>query len=700
MGWPALIAACAGALAISLGAFAATRGDEPPNLLLITLDTTRADHLGCYGHAQARTPTLDGLAQRGALFEDAHAHVPLTLPSHAVMLTGNLPSTLNLRVNGLTLRRGTATLATILKANGYWTGAVVASAILDRDRGLGEGFDVYDDRMTHSGKPGAPAEERPAQEVTAAALNVSQRLHRPYFLWIHYYDPHYPYRPPQPYTGDFEGRSYDGEIAYVDSAVAGLLDGLKQRGLLHDTVIAVAGDHGEGLMEHGEREHGVFLYEYALHVPLIIVFEGSIRSGLHVPQLRGLVDLAPTLLDLLRTKVPDHLDGESLRPLLEGRAMPPKPVYIESYHGFFSYGWAPLRGIVTERWKYIQAPKPELYEWHTSEMKNLFRPSAPEVSDAMAMLKRYAEADQAEKTIMETIPNDPASAETARRLMALGYLPESNVRTAEPGILDPKDAIGIQEELRRATDLLDMHQVQAGIVTLQSVLERNPHNVPALSMLGDVYLTGGQHGRAEECFVEVARLEPRMESAHLALGRLYQRTGRLDDAAKEYRTTLSISPRTSAAVASLAQVLLAQNRLPEAREVLESALARGVQDADVYFQTGILEATTKNWERARFAFAKTMALDPRRDDAAANLARVAYEQGRIDEAIADYERALRIAPRNGDYLVRLGSLYQREKGDRQRALGYYQRALALDPDGAAAAQLRQLIGQLQATGAE
>lgn len=673
---------------------------ETPNFLLITLDTTRADHLGCYGSRAARTPTLDGLAREGALFEEAHSHVPLTLPSHAVMLTGDLPSTLNLRVNGLVLRKGTITLATILKAKGYWTGAVLASVILDRSRGLSVGFDLYDDRMTHSNKPGVPPEERRAEDVTTAALKAIEGVKGPYFLWVHYYDPHYEYRAPEPYATTFAKSPYDGEIAYMDSAIGRLLSGLRQSGLLGNTLVAAAGDHGEGLWEHGERQHGTFLYEYAIHVPLLMAWEGRIRPGIRLPQLCGLMDLAPTALDLLGVKAPDHMDGESLRPLLEGRSLSPRPIYIESYHGFFTYGWAPLRGILTDQWKYIQAPKPELYRWRASEEKNLYRSNDPRTKEAVTALKNYPEPDQGEKAAVENISKDSSNAETVRQLISLGYLSGGGARRDDPRLLDPKDAIGIEEDLFKAKEQFDAGQSDEGTAALLSVLRRNPENLPALSMLGTAYLNAGRYDKAKACFDEEIRLKPQMETAHLNLGTVYKKTGRLGEAAREYRFALAISPRMSEAVANLAQVLLAQNHVSEARTLLESALADHVESADVYFETGVLEAAAKNWDRARFAFSKTIAMDPRRDEAMANLGNVSFQQGLLDEAIAQYERAARIAPRNASYLATLGSLYLNGKGDFAQALTYYRRAVAADPYGPKAKDLQDLIRNLQAAPAK
>lgn len=696
-----LRAAClGGGLLLAAGGGDALSESPPrrrPNVLLITLDTTRADHLGCYGMQGASTPALDALASRGVLFEQAHTAVPLTLPAHAVILTGKLPSSLNLRVNGLKLREGVPTLATWLKARGYWTGAVVSSVILARERGLARGFDAYDDRMTMGPRGGGPPEERSAEEVTAAALALLEKSRGPYFLWVHYYDPHYEYRPPEAFAKLFPQRPYDGEIAYMDAEVGRLLKVLREAVKLEDTLVIAAGDHGEGLMEHGERQHGIFLYEYAVHVPLIMAFEGRLPAGLRVRDLCGLEDLAPTVLDLVGG-TPGAGDGRSLKPLLEGRKLAPRPLYLESYQGFFNYGWAPLRGIMDADHKFIEAPRPELYRWRVSEEENLYSAGRAEVEAARRELGRHEAADAGELKAIEGLLKDPSNAETLRQLQSLGYLSGGGVRPDAAGLLDPKDAIGIEEDLRRAKEREDMGHAKEAQEILLGVLKRNPQNVPALSMLGLLYLQAREYEKARVCFAEEVRLKPQMETGHLNLGTVYRRLGQKDLAEKEYRAALALSPRMPEAAANLAQMLLDQNRAAEARKVLEAALAAGAESADLYFVAGLLEAGGSNWERARFAFTKCVSLDPRKDEALANLGRIAYTQGRIDEAIFQYERASRLAPRKASYLATLGSLYMDGKNDETKALQYFQRALAAEPYGPDAPQLREVVQQLKAQG--
>ena len=699
--------ACAAAASVILGlaAAAATPVADPkagdrPNLLIITLDTTRADHVGWMGSKGAKTPVLDALAASGAVFEEAHSPVPLTLPAHASIMTGRLPCNLSVRVNGLRLSGDVPTLASTLKARGYWTGAVVASVILERDRGLGRGFDVYDDRMTQQPRGGGNPEERRADEVTRAALAAVRSAKSPFFLWVHYYDPHYEYRPPEPFASAFKARPYDGEIAFMDSAIGDLIKGLEATGRMDDTLVVAAGDHGEGLGEHGEQQHGVFLYEYALHVPLFMAWKGKIPAGRRIAGLCCLTDIAPTVLDLMGLPVPEGADGTSLKGQLEGGASPARTLYAESYHGFFTYGWAPLRALLDGSRKYIDAPRPELYDWRVSEMKNLWAAEPRTVSSMKSALSRYPEADEGQRAEMEKMLKDPSNAEMLKSLMSLGYLSGGGPVPGAEGLLDPKDAIGIEEEMARARDLMDSGDRKGGEAALLSILKRNPQNVPALSMLGISYLNAGQLDRARVCFEEEVRLKPQMETGHLNLGTVYRKMGRKDLAEKEYRAALAISPRMPEAAASLAQMLIDQGRSAEARALVEPILASGVETGDLYFELGVIEAGAARWEKAKFAFTKSLAMNPRRHEALANLGRIAFQAGKVDEAVAYYQRALRVAPGNAGYLATLGSLYLNAKNDPQQALVYFQRALAADPYGPGAADFKETIAQLKAAAAE
>ncbi len=667
---------------------------QSPNVILITLDTTRADHIGCYTGREGFTPNIDEIAKKGIYFEEARCHVPLTLPSHANILTGKLPSSLNLRVNGLELNPKHTLIQEIFKKKGYKTVAVVSSIILEKTRGLSRGFELYNDRMTKIPKGGGPPEERRAEEVTKAALQEMERVNSPYFLWVHYYDPHFDYNPPSPYDIKFKDNLYDGEIAYMDENIGKLLKSLSAKGKLKNTIIVIAGDHGEGLMEHGERQHGVFIYEYALHIPLIISYEGVLPSSKKLNGMCTLIDIAPTILELAGIK-PEGMDGRSLLPLIREGKWEEKSIYIETYHGYFNYGWAPLRGIMDREYKFIDAPKPELYKYRESEDKNLYTENGEIVKKFRKELEKFPAADEGEQKELENFLKDPSNTENLKALMSLGYLSGSGMRPGQPGLIDPKDGITMEEELRKAQEIRDSGDFEKAKQMLLQIIKKNPTNVPALSILGGIYLYENRLEEARVCFTEQLKLKPQMDGAHLNLGTVYKKMGRLDLAEKEYRAALTVNPRMSEAVANLSQILINQNRFKEAKEILEKAISNQMENADIYFEAGVLYAMESNFERARYCFAKTVSLNPQNHQALANLGKISFEQGRYDEAIAYYERASRINSSNADYFATIGSLYLNGKNDLDKAVYYFRKALAADPYGKSANDLRQMIQGLE-----
>ena len=331
-----------------------------PSVLLISIDTTRADRLGCYGRLDASTPNLDRWATEGVVFENAVTSVPITLPAHASLMSGLLPHGHGVRDNGIyRVPDEPPTLAALLAEAGYDTAAVVGAAVLDRQYGLDRGFESYEDSV---GPMGLAIAERDAAAVTSAAAAAARSLRKPFFLFVHYYDPHAAYSPPTPFAERFRPDLYQGEIAYVDEQVGRLRRELEGLGLLEDTVVVITSDHGESLGEHGEPTHGVFLYQATLRVPLIIVAPKRWPGGRRVAALASLIDVPPTLLELTGVRVPDGLDGRSLAPAVDGAAAGARWLPLESEFGYNSYGWAPLSGITDGALKWIDAPEPELYD--------------------------------------------------------------------------------------------------------------------------------------------------------------------------------------------------------------------------------------------------------------------------------------------------------------------------------------------------
>ena len=426
------------------------------NILLVTLDTARADRLGAYGYARARTRYLDRLAAEGVRFQSAFSPAPITLPAHASIFTGLYPFEHGVRNNGnFYLQDRFETLTTILSKQGYRTGAFVSAFVLDRRYGLARSFDTYDDRMQGSQAQVVSLEAERRGDRTAAALNEwldrEARGGAPFFAWLHLYDPHEPYRAPRPFGDAFADSPYDGEIAFTDAIVASVLDQLGRLGVRDKTIVAVIGDHGESLGDHGEETHSMFVYEAAIRIPLLLWRPGRLPAGLVVsPPVRA-TDLAPTLLELVGAPPLNAPHGRSLLPLITGTAPgEPEPVYAETYLPQFYLNWAPLRTLRDERWKFIDAPKPELYDLSKDpgERENLFQ-TQPGTGEAMrAALARLTGGTHGAMTAA-TIDRD-----VAEKLAALGYIGAGgNMSTPPPGdavLRDPKDVIAVFNQLRRA----------------------------------------------------------------------------------------------------------------------------------------------------------------------------------------------------------------------------------------------------------
>jgi arylsulfatase A-like enzyme len=441
------LAVVAGAVLIALLTPASASGPPLSGVILITLDTTRADYLGPYGSSQAATPNLNHLASGAVVFEQAMTVAPLTLPAHCSLFTGLLPPRHGVRDNAGALASHHETLAARLQQQGFQTGAFVSSAILKADRGLAAGFESYDDRRASS-RAAAGGLQRPANETVDAALTWLEGRHkRPFFLWIHLYDPHAPYDPPEPFRTAYRDNPYAGEIAFADGQVGRLTAFLEARRLLDRTAVIVTADHGESLHEHGEAGHGIFLYQSVLHVPLIIRAPGLMAR--RVSAVTTIVDVMPTILDLTGADRPAaRLDGTSLMDLARGATDPDLDAFAESWYPL-QFGWIPLRSLRSGRFKLIAAPRPELYDLDRdpAEQHDLFR-ARPALGRALA--QRLVEMERDAPPSAGVAGLSPAR-DIADRLAALGYIaPAPSAASAGHGSLpDPKDHIGEYNRLVR-----------------------------------------------------------------------------------------------------------------------------------------------------------------------------------------------------------------------------------------------------------
>jgi arylsulfatase A-like enzyme/tetratricopeptide (TPR) repeat protein len=618
------------------------------NVVLITIDTVRADHLGSYGYKEAETPSLDRLAKEGVRFTQASAPVPLTLPSHSSLLSGLLPPHHGLRNNGAgSFPVEKATLATVFSGRGFRTGAFVGAFVLDRRFGLSRGFEVYDDEIERApGETVVLEAERPGREVMDRALAwLGKEDPRPFFVWIHLYDAHAPYEPPSPQRERHPGKPYDGEIAAVDEQVGRLLQELDRRGLSGSTAVAVAGDHGEALGEHGELTHGLLLYEPTLHVPLLVRAPG-LQAGKVLETPVSLVDLGPTLAGLAGQTFP-AVDGRDLSAALrEGKEPAPMDIYAETRYPAV-FGWSPLSALRRRDLKYISSSEPELYDLgrDPKEASNLV--ATAEARTVQGFSGRLAEI---ESGAVET-PRMPADAETRSRLASLGYV-GGGASTPQPATTadnrpNPLGKVDLFQRFEKAFNQLASKRpgdAQAALSELEALVAADPRNPVFRGKLAQAWKERGAMDKAVPLYRQAAGDAPDDPEAWYNLATALQAAGRMEDAHEALQKAMHLDPARPEAHNTLAIVQLAQGKPEEARQELELAVQ----------------------------------LDPRNAQALNNLGNVLKGQGRLNEAEGAYRRAVGAAPRYAEAWNGLGTL-EVERDRPSAALSYFEQALRLAP---------------------
>ncbi|MCC7012030.1 MAG: sulfatase-like hydrolase/transferase [Planctomycetes bacterium] len=517
------------------------------NAVLITLDTTRADALSCYGGRAGVTPHLDRLAAQGVLFTNARTSAPLTLPAHASMLTGLYPPRHTLRDNGLApLPQSALTLAELARASGVQTFAVVASWVLDPAFGLDQGFDVYDAPQRNAGH--AEPERRAPEVLRAALARLAKRdRSRPFFLWVHFYDPHVPYTPPRAFSEQAGGDAYLGEVASTDAALGELLAHLESDGTSDSTTLVVAADHGESLGEHGEPTHGALCYDSTVRVPLLVRWPDARDAGRREDSLVSVVDVFPTLLEALHVEGPTGVDGVSLSTARAGA----RGVYCESYSGWLNYGWSPLAAWVDERAKYLASSQPELFDpaHDPRELHDISAKPPLSVAPYDSALRAVLEGARLPPEHVEAF--DPALLESLR---ALGY---GATGKAPPSMPSPFETSDLPSPRERAVELAPLALASAladagcpaeALPLLREILAANPHHWLALDYLGMDLVAIGEYADARAVFERRMQVGPRRTDAHLNLGGCLELSG--DDAAalEHYEAALELDPRQPTAL--------------------------------------------------------------------------------------------------------------------------------------------------------
>jgi choline-sulfatase len=666
------VSVCGAHLALALAVGCAPRGPsalEFPGapLILISVDTLRADHLPAYGYAGVATPHLDALVRDSIRFENAYSHCPLTLPSHLSLLTGLLPAEHGVRNNIGYRFEGTThkTLARILKGLGYATGGAVSAYVLRGATGISDSMDFFDDALggPEGGDQDVSLVQRAGGETARRALAWAERVKsQPFFLFLHVYEPHTPYEPPEPFRSQY-GPTYDGEIAASDAIVGEFLDALKRDGIYDRSIIVFVSDHGEGLGDHGEQEHGILLYREVLHVPLLLKLPGSREGGTSVREPVGLIDVLPTVTTLLKAAAPKSLQGSSVLARPQTRAG--RAIYSETYYPRIHLGWSELRSLVDTRYHYIDGPSPELYEVVRDPGDR-----ADVVSrEATVALRMKAELDRYEERFAEPGRIDP---EAAERLRALGYLagtsPSAPVGEKLP---NPKDHIHVSEELKAAFGLVRQGKDDEALDALDHVLKEDPGCFDAQRALAGTLARLGRYADAAQAYRRAMKLSPSLAaSVALSLGQVELDMGKLEGAAQSAQAALNQEPghahqllasvalargdlaeaesqarraladsREPSAVMVLARVYVRRSELPQALAVLEEAVPsapggrKGVPGFE-YLRGDVLARLGRHSE-AEAAFKEEIRSFPKDSQAYASLAVVVALEGRPRDEVRD-----------------------------------------------------------------
>lgn len=675
------------------------------NVVLVSMDTVRHDRLHCYGRKQIDTPVLDGLAREGVRFSQAVAPVPMTLPSHATMLTGLDPHHHGARVNGMfKLNDDVPTLATVLGQAGYRTGAVIAAFVLDRRFGLARGFDHYDDDLS-SGRSSYEFgyRERPADLVNKAAEAwLRKSSDKPFFLFVHYFDPHWPYTAPEPFAGKYKDNfygDYDEEIAYTDHQLGKLLGVLDEIGQRDKTLIVVTSDHGEGLDQHNEKTHSLLVYDTTLRVPLIISGPSPLPHGRLMPRQVGLIDIMPTVLDLVGVSSPAPMDGVSLL-----SPLPPEPrsLYVETLGSKFLHGWAPLVGVRREDYKLIIAPRSELYDVQTDpdELRNLLRSKGQIVRELQSDLRKLLGGDP--ELVGHVSANLTMDDAARQKLADLGYVQTASPSTRDAAskpvhaLPDPKDMILAQKRIHQAQTMMTQGQYEEALIMIKPYLAKHDTDGLALQVAGQAYRRTGQLDKAVELFRKATKLRFEPEEAYAGLAMSLYMLDKLDEAEAAAKQGLKLDPTCANALLVLGMVRGDQERDEEAMQLFKRVLekSRGTYDANAHFCMYRLHLARGRVDEARQALEKVLAVSPNHSEAIRAMAMMADSEANREATIARLRKAVetRSSPQ---LLLELGRL-EFEQGDHEAASKTLSQVLRTRPDNSNAHYL--LARSLQALG--
>lgn len=664
-----------------LGRVLGNAGPGDFNVIILTLDTTRWDRLGAYGDRTASTPNLDRLAGEGVLFEQAIAPVPLTLPAHSTLFTGLLPPRHGVRDNGgYVLDARHRTLASLLKSEGWQTGAFVGAFVLDSKWGLNQGFDTYIDRFDVSKyqQVSLGGVARRATEVVDNAMPwLEQHASRRFFAWLHFYDAHTPYDPPEPFRSRFGDRRYAGEIAYVDHEIGRVLRWLDTRGIADRTIVVAIGDHGESLNEHREATHGLFVYDATLRVPFIVRAPYESMRNRRVPGTVRTEDVMPTVLDLAGRAAPNGLQGRSLVRLMTGEARDLNlEAYSESLYARNHFGWSELKALRAGRFKYIATTRPELYdvEADPGELKNLFD-ARRQIAERMAAALARVAVEEADASAGPSAV-DP---ETRERLAALGYIGSFTETPREPGsaLPDPKDKIDIFNLMTAAREA-GADDSQATLNRLEKVVAQDPNVLDAWVMLGNEYFKQADFKAAAEHYRKALAINPAYDLAIVNLAGAYRALRDYKAAIVGYERYLEKDPHNAWIRYQLGELYVETGDLARAESAFQQSLIDDTRVAAARNALGVIAFRRGDVAGAERHIRAALAQKPDVRLAHFNLALIAEHRGELPKAIEFYRREIDTQANAYKAAFNLGRVYE-QLGNRAEQEAAYRKAIELNP---------------------
>jgi arylsulfatase A-like enzyme/predicted Zn-dependent protease len=696
-----------------------TKG-ESFNTILITVDTLRADRINCYGFDQVETPTIDLFASKGIKFDKCIAQTPLTLPSHTSILTGTLPLYHGVRDNGgFLVPPDLTTLAELFKEKGYKTSAFVAAYVLDSKWGIDQGFDHYFDNfdLSEFQKISLGSVQRPANEVLDEALSwLEENKEERFFTWIHLYDPHTPYEPPPPYDTMYPGRPYIGEIAYTDSQLGRVVQFMEDKDLQDNTFLIFASDHGESLGEHQEGTHGFFVYQGAIHVPLIFVSPFDELQGISVPQVVTLEDIMPTILEMAEIPAPDQVQGQSLVPyFFEPDRAQERLAYAETFYPRFHFGWSELQSVQNNKFKLIIAPEMELYDLSIDpEERNNLASSSPDILEDLK--------SEAEKLIAEfsqgglEMDYSKIDEETREKLAALGYIGSFSDSSKLEGkeLANPKEKIVVFNQLSRAKEMGLEGNVEEATQMIKDIITDDPDIIDAYFTLGNIYFKNGKYEEAIANFREALDRKPDDTFAVINIANALRRMERYeeaeefiienlekglsdsqfffilagmkviqekpDEAIKYYKECLSLNASSSSSHGALAMLYLEKDDLVNAEIHVNAVIGMNPSKAGAQYNLALLLEKKGIFEGAKDAYKRELENNPRHFKASFNLSRLYRNAGQVDEEYKYLQQTLEINPEFPLSYFYLARIYLNRNERYEESIQLVLKGIELEPD--------------------